>query len=60
MRRFLINFRQTARARAAQFSNQAFQHYLRAKPIFVKIQSAKGKIQNYNSKFKSFFGKPHS
>lgn len=39
MRRFLINFRQTAKSRAADFSNRAYQHYrLRIQPHLDRIQ----------------------
>lgn len=42
MRRFLINFRQTARERAAVLSTRAYNHYLRIKPFVGRILSKYG------------------
>ncbi len=38
MRQFTQNFRRTASDRAAEISTKAYNHYLRIKPWFVKIQ----------------------
>ncbi|MBI3559294.1 hypothetical protein HY085_02765 [Candidatus Gottesmanbacteria bacterium] len=54
MRRFLINFRQTARERAAVISSRAYNHYLRFKPHFDKIYTPFKRIQNIKLKMQNF------